>query len=111
VTIRGFDVTEASISAKGNSRIKGYLDASNLNLTLNGKCSVELIGSGSEISANLSDGAELEASGWRTDRVEISASDGSKAKLNVNTDALVKADGSSTVKVDGTANVRKGDEQ
>lgn len=109
VTIRGFDVHESSISAKGNSRIKGYLDVNSLKLTLNGKCAVELIGEGNDLKANLTEGAELEASGWRVNNAEISASDGSKAKLNVNSDVVLKADPTSTVKIDGTANVRKSD--
>lgn len=111
VTIRGFEEGEASISAKGNSRIKGYLDSRTLNLTMNGKCNVELIGKGDYLNANLSEGAELEASGWRANRAEISASDGSRAKLNVDDDARVKTDASSTVKVEGAARVRKGDEE
>lgn len=106
VTIRGFDEGEASISTKGNSRVKGYLDSRNLSLTLNGKSYVELIGKGDYLNANLSNGAELEASGWRTDQAEISASDGSKARLNVEQEAVIKADASSTVKVEGTARVR-----
>lgn len=107
VTIRGFDEGEASITAKGNSRIKGYLDSRRLNLNLSGKSVVELIGRGDELNATLADGAELEASGWRTSRAEISASDGSRARVNADDHVVVKSDASSSVRVDGSAQVEK----
>lgn len=104
ITIRGFDEGFASISAKGSSQIKAYLDASSsLDLALNGKCRLELTGKGGNLNANLTDGATLEASNWRADDAEISASDGSKARVYVKNNALVLSDALSTVKVDGGA--------
>ncbi|MFN0014187.1 MAG: GIN domain-containing protein [Saprospiraceae bacterium] len=105
VTIRGFDEHRASITAKGQSRVRGLFDANNIDLNLMGKCWVELTGNSDDLNASLADGAELEASGWRTRRAEISAADASRVRLNVTEYANVKADPSSTVKVTGTANV------
>ncbi|MEQ1746113.1 MAG: DUF2807 domain-containing protein [Saprospiraceae bacterium] len=107
ITIRGFDEHRASITAKGQSRIRGFFDCNNLDLTLLGKCFMELTGESDDLSATLTDGAELEASGWRTHRAEVSATDASRARLNVTEHANVKADPSSTVKVAGTANVNE----
>ena len=110
VTLRGFEEGRASITAKGNSQIKGYLDVNELNVTLSGKSSVELIGKGDRLDATLADGAELEASGWRAQHAEISASEGSRARVNVDQEASVRTDANSTVKVDGTANVRRNEQ-
>lgn len=111
VTIRGFREGDASISAKGNSRIKAYLDASNeLNLSLSGKCSVELTGKGRSLNANLTDGAILEASNWRAEEAEISASNGSKARANVNREAVVKSDSDSKINIEGNAEVKENKE-
>jgi phage shock protein PspC (stress-responsive transcriptional regulator) len=107
ITIRGFDEGNASISAKGSSRIKAYLDASNnLDVTLSGKCALEITGKGGELLANLTDGATLEASNWRANDAEISASDASKARIYVKNNALVLSDAASNVRVDGGATIQ-----
>lgn len=107
VVIRGFDEGNAAISAKGLSRIKAYLDASSsLDVSLNGKCSLELTGKGGNLIANLTDGATMEATNWRAEDAEISAADGSKARVNVKNDALILNDVGSNVRVDGGATVR-----
>ena len=77
-----------------------------MTLTLNGKCNVELTGEGDHLEASLNNGAVLEASSWRTDRADISASDGSKARIYARNEAEVRSDGSSQVKVDGNAEVK-----
>lgn len=108
IIIRGFDEGNAAISAKGNSRIKAYLDASNnLDVTLSGKCSLELTGKGGDLMANLTNGATLEASNWRADDAEISASDASKARIYVKNDVLLLSDDASNVRVEGGAKVRR----
>ncbi len=105
ITIRGFEEGEAHISARGRSRIRAYFDSRHLDLSLSGKCSLELTGKGDHLDVNLNDGAVLEGSNWRTNEAEISASDGSKARLNVRNNARISADGSSEVKVEGGANL------
>jgi len=107
VTIRGFDEGRATISVRGNSKVRAFLDCNQLGLTLSGKCSVELTGEGNELEANLADGAILEAANWRTHHADISASDGSKARVYASDDADVNTDANSQVKVDGNAQVRK----
>jgi phage shock protein PspC (stress-responsive transcriptional regulator) len=108
VVIRGFEVGEAAISARGSSRIKAYIDAtSSLDATLSGNCSVEITGKGGDLRANLTDGATLIASNWRAENAEISASDGSKSKLYVKNTALVLSDDTSIVKVDGGATIKR----
>ncbi len=107
VTIRGFEEGEASISAKGSSHIKAYIDVSNdLNVSLSGKSFLELIGEGNYMDVGLSEGATLEALGWRAERVEITASESSRARVYAKQDALVISDGGSEVKVEGGAQVR-----
>jgi phage shock protein PspC (stress-responsive transcriptional regulator) len=107
IMIRGFEEGNASISAKGSTRIKAYLDASNnLDVTLSGKCSLDITGKGGSLMANLTDGATLEASNWRAERAEISASDASKARVYVKEEALVLSDGASNVRVEGGAKVK-----
>lgn len=106
VTIRGFREGRSSISVRGTSKVKAYLDSDNLTLTLNGKCTMELTGDGDRLEASLSNGAVLEASSWRTDDANISASDGSKARIYARDEAVVRSDGSSEVKVDGNAEVK-----
>jgi hypothetical protein len=107
VTIRGFEEGQASISARGTGRIKAYLDVSNnLDVTMSGKCLLELTGKGGDLIANLTDGAVLESSSWKAEDAEISASDASKARVYVKNDAVVMSDGGSNVRVDGGARVR-----
>ena len=107
VTIRGFKEGESSITVKGQTRVRGIFDSRELDLVLSGKCFVELIGKGNELSATLSDGAQLEASAWRTDRADISASENSRARVNADHRVTIKSDASSEVKVDGTAEVER----
>jgi hypothetical protein len=107
VTIRGFNEGRASITAKGPVRIRGFFDSNELNLALSGKCFVELTGNGNDLHATLTDGAELEATSWRTDKAEISANDSARARLNVNDHATVNADASSSVKVAGSATIEQ----
>jgi hypothetical protein len=112
IMIRGFNEGNAAISAKGSSRIKAYLDANNnLDVTLSGKCSLELTGKGGDLMANLTDGATLEASNWRAEDAEISASDASKARIYVKNDALILSDDASNVRIDGGAKVRHSREE
>lgn len=106
VTIRGFSEGSASISAKGASNIKAYIDARKLDMALSGACTVEITGQGGDLMANLTDGASLEASNWRAIDAEISASDGSKARVYVKNNALVLSDGPSNVRVDGGATIQ-----
>ena len=107
VTLRGFEETEASISAKGSSHIKAYLDVDQgLNVSLSGKAFLELVGEGDYLDAGLSEGATLESIGWRAERVEITASEASRARVYAKQDALVISDGNSDVKVEGGAKIR-----
>ncbi|MEZ4966681.1 MAG: PspC domain-containing protein [Saprospiraceae bacterium] len=107
IVLRGFEENEASISAKGKSRIKAYIDVDRgLTVTLSGQSSLELVGEGNYLDAGLSEGARLEALGWRAERVEITASEQSDARVYAKQDALVISDGSSSVKVEGGATVR-----
>ena len=110
VTIRGFEEGQSSITVKGPTRVRGFYDSNTLSLTLSGKASVELVGNGDNLKAALSDGAELEASGWRVEQAEISASEASRARINAEQDATVKTDASSTVKVDGSASVHRNEQ-
>jgi len=103
VVIRGFDEGEASISMRGASQARAYLDASNLHLALSGKCTLELTGHGNELEANLNNGATLEAGNWRANNAAVSASEASKAHIYVSENVSSNADPSSQVKVDGRA--------
>jgi len=106
ITIRGFREGRSSISVRGTSLVKAYLDSDDLTLALNGKCKVELTGDGDRLEASLSNGAVLEASSWRTDDADISASDGSKARIYARDKARVRSDSGSEVKVDGNAEIK-----
>lgn len=102
ITIRGFDEGRASISARGNSKIKSIMDVSeNLELLLIGPAQAELTGKGGNIKATLTEGATLESASYRANEANISVKDGSKARVYVNTVAWVKKDATSEVKVDG----------
>lgn len=105
VTIRGFDEGRASITAKGTTKVKAYFDCNDLDVVLSGKCSLELDGRGHDLTVNLVDGATLEAPNFRVSDVDISASDGSRARVYASDNAKVKTDAESKVKVDGGADV------
>lgn len=107
VTIRGFKEGRSSITARGPVRIRGFFDSRKINLALSGKCVTELIGSSNDMNATLTDGAELEATSWWTDKADVSATSGASARLNVKERATVKSDASSTVNVAGTAKVER----
>ena len=107
ITIRGFEEGDASITVKGTSRVKGYIDVDNqFNVSLSGKCSLELAGKGGQMDVSMNDGATLEAINWRARDVEITASDASKARVHAEQDALVISDANSQVKVEGGARIR-----
>ncbi len=107
ITIRGFEEGDATLTVKGSNRVKAYMDVSDqLNVSLSGKCSLELVGEGGQMDANLNDGATLEAANWRARDVEITASSSAQARVFAKDDALIISDGSSKVTVDGGAKVR-----
>ncbi|TNE53449.1 MAG: PspC domain-containing protein [Bacteroidetes bacterium] len=107
VTIRGFREGRASITAKGPVTIRGFFDSRELNMTLSEQSRAELVGNGDNLEATLSDGATLEASGWRTSRADISASGASTVKAQVNDRARIKSDETSSIKIEGNARVEE----
>jgi phage shock protein PspC (stress-responsive transcriptional regulator) len=111
VVLRGFDEGSAKITARGGTQIKAYLDVNDFTLLLSDKAKLDLTGDGNDLHVSLSDGAILEASTWRANNAEISANTSSTAHLNVVDRATVKADASSIVKVEGTANIEQRDNQ
>lgn len=107
ITIRGFNEGQANITASGSSRIKAYIDVSSeFDIALSDKASLDLTGKGDDLEVSLSDEAVLEATNWTADRVEVSASDKSRARIFAKDDALVLSTGESSVRVDGGARVR-----
>ena len=107
ITIRGFEEGDASITVKGNNRVKAYIDVSSqFNVSLSGKCSLELVGEGGQMDANLNDGASLEAANWRARDVEVTASNASQARVFAKEDALIISDSNSKVTVEGGAKIR-----
>lgn len=107
ITIRGFDEGSASITATGGSRIKAYIDVSDrFDVALSGRAALDLTGKGEKLDVSLSDEAKLDASSWTADRVEVSASGSSRARVLAKDDALVLSNGESNVRVDGGARVR-----
>lgn len=107
VVIRGFNEGNATITARNGSHIKAYMDVNNeLELILSGKSSLDLSGDGSSLQATLTDGALLDAGNWRANDAEISASEGSKARIYVKNNALVTGDAADNVRVDGGAVVK-----
>lgn len=107
ITLRGFEEGDASITVTGSSRVKAYIDVSDLlNVSLTGKCTLELVGDGNNIDANLSDGATLESVNWRAEKIEITASGASNARVYAKDRAVVISDNGSQVKVEGGAKIR-----
>lgn len=106
IILRGFEEGRASFSLRGTNTLKAFMDSQELELTLNGKCKVELVGDGNSLGASLVNGAELEATNWRTERVEVSASDASKARVYASNFADIRSDASSQVKVDGNGEIK-----
>jgi phage shock protein PspC (stress-responsive transcriptional regulator) len=107
VTIRGFEEGDANITVKGSNKVKAYIDVSNqFNVSLSGKCSLELVGEGGQMDVNLNDGASLDAANWRARDVEVTASNASNARVFAKDDALIISDGNSKVTVEGGAKVR-----
>lgn len=104
VTIRGFDEGNASISARGKSKIKGFFDCSDLSVMLSGPGKLELVGTGNNLEVNMSDGAELDALNWRADHVEIFATENANARVFSKNSYKKRTDASSTVKIDGPGN-------
>jgi phage shock protein PspC (stress-responsive transcriptional regulator) len=106
IILRGFDEGHASITSKNSGPMKAIMDVNQLSLSLIGSSTLSLTGSGNELKVNLTDGAQLEAPGFRVSQAEISASNASRARLNVEHEAVVRTDASSNVKIDGTTNIQ-----
>jgi phage shock protein PspC (stress-responsive transcriptional regulator) len=111
VTIWGFDLDDMRISAKGNSKIKANMKARDLTISLAGKCSLELTGTGNEMTVGLRDGALLDGSAWQVENAVISAYENSNGQIFVNNDVVLKTDLSSHVTIDGKGKINKTDEQ
>lgn len=99
VTLRDFDEGQASISVRGTSKVKAYMECRNLEVSLVGRCTLDLIGKGTELSASLTDGAVLEALTWRVQEVSVNANQSSKARVFASERADTQHDGSSEVQV------------
>jgi hypothetical protein len=106
IVIRGFDEGRASITAKGSSTIKAYLDCNALDIALSGNAALDLTGKGNEMDVNLTDSSVLESSNWRAESGEIYTSESARARVFIKNNALVISTGSSSVKVDGGGDVR-----
>lgn len=108
VTIRGFEEGRASITAKGKSAVKAYLDVSNsLEVLLSGESTLDLSGDGGELEVTLNDSAKLEASNWKASSAQITASDNSKARVYGRDRVKIKSSDASDVKVEGSAEVER----
>lgn len=101
IILRGFDEGQASISAKNSKPIRAMMDVENLKINLVGNSSLELIGRGERMEANLITGANLEAVNWLVDYADITAKDGARARINAREDADVKSDPESQVELTG----------
>ena len=106
IVIRGFDEGEASITAKGSSIIKAYIDSRSLDINLSGNAALDLTGKGDEMDVNLTDASVLESTNWRANRGEIYTSESAKARVFLKDQVLVVSTGTSSVRVDGGAEVR-----
>lgn len=109
IVIRGFDEGSASITAKGSSVIKAYLDCNALDINLAGNATLDLTGKGDEMDVNLTDASMLESTNWRANRGEIYTSESAKARVFLKDQVLVVSTGASSVRVDGGAEVRNKD--
>ena len=108
VTIRSFDEGNASISAKGKSVIKAYLDASDyLDVTLSDQSRMILSGKGGELRATLSDDANLDALDWRASEVKASANGNSKGRAFARDNASIRVDANADFKVEGTSDIER----
>lgn len=105
IVIRGFDENSAQITSKGGNTIKAYLDANDLTLILSEKTHLDLTGKGESLDLSITDGASLDAGTWNAKRASVSASNGAVARLYAEENAEVKADATSTVKIDGKGTV------
>lgn len=106
IVIRGFEEGQASITAKGSSVIKAYIDSRSLNVALSDNATLDLTGRGNDLEANLSDNSALESTNWRAESGEIYTTESARARVFIKQDALVVSTGSSTVRVDGGAEIR-----
>ncbi len=107
VTIRGFDEGRASITLRDGAKAKAYMDVNELTLSLSGSSFLNLSGDGENLEVSTANTAALDATSFRVDRAEISASDASQVRVYARHQAEVKADASSNVKVDGNAELSK----
>ena len=105
VIIRGFDEGEASITTRGGSSVRANMESNHLDLSLSGKSHVELNGKGDRLEVVLNDDAVLDASNWRVEDANISASDNSKGRVNVRSNVKMNSDDSGRVKVEGGAEI------
>lgn len=98
VTIRGFNVFEASVVARDGSIIKGFLDARDrLEIILSDGSIMDLTGKGGDLNATLTDGSILNANGWFAENARVSASDGSIAKVHSRNNPEISGDSSGKI--------------
>ena len=98
VTIRGFNVFEASVVARDGSIIRGFLDARDrLEIILSDGSIMDLTGKGGDLNATLTDGSILNANGWFAENARVSASDGSIAKVHSRNNPEISGDSSGKI--------------
>lgn len=104
ITIRGFEEDRASITAKGKSVIKAFMDVHNeLDVLLSGQSALSLTGDGGEVEVSVTENAQLEAANFKAARIRANASDNASAHVHARDYIKVRTSGAATVKNEGTA--------
>ncbi len=110
ITIRGFEEGWASFTIKGKSKVKAFVDASDhLEVSLSDQATMELSGKGGDLKLNLADNAVLDASDWRAESVEGSATGSSKGRVYAKDNARIKSFDTADLRVEGPGDVERRD--
>ncbi|SMD32204.1 phage shock protein C (PspC) family protein [Reichenbachiella faecimaris] len=103
--IKDFEVDDLDIDLGGASSAEMNLDAKELKIYLNGASSLELEGLSDYLEVDVSGASTLKAYEHQTKTAEVSASGASNAKINASKRLTVDANGLSTVRYKGDADV------
>lgn len=103
--IKDFEVDDLDIDLGGASSGEMNLDAKELKIYLNGASSLELDGKSEYMEVDVSGASTLKAYNHKTRTAEVSASGASNVKLNASRRLSVDANGLSTVRYEGDAEV------
>ncbi|WP_258103778.1 PspC domain-containing protein [Marinoscillum sp. MHG1-6] len=101
----GFDEEQMNITIEGVSDLYVNVNVTDLDIDLEGIASIDLVGKGLSLDANVEGASNLNSLNYLVDHIDIEAEGASKATVFGSKSIEARADGASTIRYKGNSNI------